>query len=106
LSAITYEIQGDKRVKIASKDDIKKKLGESPDLADALAYANWVRKLRTKEEFLGSYDIGYGLPEKDYTRRKYKQSFYDDNFNNDLIYEDWNDDDPDLDSIEGFIGIA
>jgi hypothetical protein len=32
------------KIKIDSKDDIKKRLGHSPNLADAVVYWNWVRK--------------------------------------------------------------
>lgn len=44
LTSIRYSFASDKRVKILSKDDIKKRLGRSPDLADALAYANYIRR--------------------------------------------------------------
>lgn len=44
LSAIKYEICGDRTMRIVSKEAIKKILGHSPDLADALAYANFVLK--------------------------------------------------------------
>ena len=43
LQAIKYEIYADKTLKVVSKDVIKKLLGRSPDMADALAYANWVK---------------------------------------------------------------
>lgn len=46
LGSITYEIAGDKTVKVASKDVIRKTLGSSPDIADALVYANWVKEVR------------------------------------------------------------
>ncbi|SDF29256.1 phage terminase large subunit [Epilithonimonas hungarica] len=46
LQSITYEIYSDKTVKIIGKDAIKRILGKSPDLADSLAYANWVREYR------------------------------------------------------------
>ncbi|MDR0228743.1 MAG: phage terminase large subunit [Flavobacteriaceae bacterium] len=48
LQAIKYEIYSDKTVKIASKEAIKKLLGRSPDLADSLVYANWVKENRTE----------------------------------------------------------
>lgn len=44
LQALKYEIHGDKTLRITGKDAIKKILGRSPDLADALSYANWVLK--------------------------------------------------------------
>lgn len=43
LSLIRYEIATEKTVKILSKDVVKKLNGKSPDLADAICYANWVR---------------------------------------------------------------
>ncbi|MGV0832838.1 phage terminase large subunit [Empedobacter brevis] len=46
LQAIKYEIYSDKTVKVASKDVIKKILGKSPDYADSLIYANWVKNFR------------------------------------------------------------
>lgn len=39
-----YDSRG--RIKLESKDDIKKRLGRSPDRGDALAIANWVRVSR------------------------------------------------------------
>jgi phage terminase large subunit len=35
---------------VESKDDIKKRLGNSPDKADAVVYANWVRPRRRERE--------------------------------------------------------
>lgn len=46
LSTIRYEIVSDKTVKILSKEALKKLLGKSPDFADSLVYANWVRTHR------------------------------------------------------------
>ncbi len=46
LQAIKYEIYSDTSLKVISKEAIKKLLGKSPDLADSLAYANWVRGYR------------------------------------------------------------
>lgn len=43
LSIIRYNIVSDKTVRVLSKDDIKKILGRSPDFADSLVYANWVK---------------------------------------------------------------
>ncbi len=54
LSIIRYEIMSDKTVKILSKEALKKLLGKSPDFADSLAYANWVKTHR------GAYP--YALP--------------------------------------------
>lgn len=46
LGQIKYEISSEKTVKVMSKEIIRKALGTSPDLADALCYANWVREER------------------------------------------------------------
>lgn len=46
LQAIKYEIYADKKVKVVGKEVIKKTLGKSPDFADSLAYANWVKTRR------------------------------------------------------------
>ncbi len=46
LQAIKYEIYSDKTVKVVSKEAIKKLLGRSPDFADSLVYANWVKNYR------------------------------------------------------------
>ncbi len=43
LQSIKYEIASDKTVKIIGKEAIKKILGKSPDYADSLVYANWVK---------------------------------------------------------------
>jgi hypothetical protein len=43
LALITYEIVAERTVKVTSKEAIKKIYGKSPDFADALAYANWVK---------------------------------------------------------------
>jgi hypothetical protein len=42
LTAIEYEEPGGK-ITVMPKDDIRHRLGRSPDRADALAYGNWVR---------------------------------------------------------------
>lgn len=59
LSLIQYEISAEKSVKIIPKDSIKKLNGKSPDLADALCYANWVRNL--EPAFYGGLPICGGL---------------------------------------------
>ena len=46
LQSIQYEIYSDKKVKVVSKEAIKKLLGRSPDYADSLVYANWVKTYR------------------------------------------------------------
>ena len=58
LGSITYEIAGDKTVKVSSKDVIRKTLGTSPDIADALAYANWVKQARTGTPYLPAMSCG------------------------------------------------
>jgi len=54
LGVIQYEISAERTVKVVGKDTIKKLLGRSPDLADALCYANWVKRWRS--------DFPYPLP--------------------------------------------
>ncbi|MEQ9231585.1 MAG: phage terminase large subunit [Cyclobacteriaceae bacterium] len=46
LTHIKYEVSTEKTVRVMSKDAIRKTLGKSPDLADALCYCNWVREPR------------------------------------------------------------
>jgi phage terminase large subunit len=46
LQAIKYEIFADRSARVASKEAIKKILGNSPDFADSLVYANWVKTYR------------------------------------------------------------
>lgn len=46
LQSILYEVSSDKTVKVISKEAIKKILGRSPDFADSLVYANWVKSYR------------------------------------------------------------
>ncbi|MEQ9091798.1 MAG: phage terminase large subunit [Balneola sp.] len=44
LTSVRYSFQGMKKIVIESKDDIKKRLGRSPDYGDAFVYWNWMRK--------------------------------------------------------------
>lgn len=44
LTSVRYSFQGMKKVVIESKDNIKKRLGRSPDYGDAFVYWNWMRK--------------------------------------------------------------
>lgn len=46
LASIQYEISSERTVRVVGKDAIKKVLGRSPDLADALCYANWFKTWR------------------------------------------------------------
>ena len=43
LLAHTYESDAQGRIKVAKKDDVKKRIGRSPDHADALAMACWTQ---------------------------------------------------------------
>lgn len=43
LSSLWYFIQQDRKIRIESKEDLKKRLGRSPDFADSLCYANWAK---------------------------------------------------------------
>ena len=54
LQSIQYEIVSEKTVKILPKEAIKKLLGKSPDLADALAYCNWSK---SNFVYMGEYPI-------------------------------------------------
>ena len=42
LTLMTYKVRGGKTI-VESKDELKKRLGRSPDAADAVVYGNWVR---------------------------------------------------------------
>ena len=54
LASIQYDRSAERTVKVVGKDMIKRTLGKSPDLADALCYANWAKN---------NYDISdYWLP--------------------------------------------
>lgn len=43
IASIWYYVDNDRTIKIESKDDCKKRIGRSPDYADALCYAWWAR---------------------------------------------------------------
>ena len=59
LQAIKYEVYSDKTVKVVSKEAIKKLLGRSPDLADSLVYANWVKNYRGIHNLMIVPSAGY-----------------------------------------------
>ena len=44
LTSLRYEIRNDKEIKVEPKKNLKKRLGHSPDRADAVVYANAMRK--------------------------------------------------------------
>jgi hypothetical protein len=46
LSTVKYGITGDKKIKVESKEDLKKRIGRSPDFGDAFLYALFVDKLK------------------------------------------------------------
>lgn len=52
IGAIQYSVTNDRKIKIESKLDMKKRIGRSPDYFDALMYANWVRRIRTPKPSL------------------------------------------------------
>lgn len=62
LLSITVEVKGDK-ITIISKEELKKKLGRSPNLADSLVMCNWVRRLKKKSTAITSNKL---LQNKDY----------------------------------------
>lgn len=49
LTSVRYRIRGDRVIEIESKEDIKKRLGRSPDYGDALVYVWSVDKIHTKD---------------------------------------------------------
>jgi hypothetical protein len=54
LTAPKYEIRGDKKIAVESKDQIKKRIGRSTDYGDAFVYAvymKWIRENRVKPGF-------------------------------------------------------
>jgi hypothetical protein len=55
LTAVKFSYDSRGRVRIESKDDIKKRLGRSPDRADALTIANWVRVRRGPNKTIRSW---------------------------------------------------
>lgn len=59
LQSIKYEIYADRTVKVVSKEAIKKLLGKSPDFADALVYANWVRNRQNFSNLMILPSAGY-----------------------------------------------
>lgn len=59
LQSIKYEIYSDKTVKVVGKEVIKKLLGKSPDFADSLCYANWVKVYRG--EYIGPLPFSGGI---------------------------------------------
>ena len=46
LTTPKYEYMGEKKIKIEGKDDIKKRIGRSPDYGDAFCYALFVDKFK------------------------------------------------------------
>lgn len=44
LTTPKYEIRSGKKIKVESKQDIKKRIGRSTDISDGLVYANFMRK--------------------------------------------------------------
>ncbi|MEC5395761.1 phage terminase large subunit [Bergeyella sp. RCAD1439] len=59
LQALKYEIHLDKTVRVISKEAIKKFLGRSPDIADSLVYANWVKTYRGTSKYLPAISGGW-----------------------------------------------
>ncbi len=70
LTTPTYEIRGGKVI-VESKDEIKKRIGKSPDASDAVVYGNWVRSRTTKADRL-PYDQDNRHPGFDYDKRMAK----------------------------------
>src|SRR5690606_22136193 len=59
LQALKYENHLDKTVRVISKEAIKKLLGRSPDIADSLVYANWVKTYRGTSKYLPAISGGW-----------------------------------------------
>lgn len=60
MSSIKYFFNSRGKIQIESKDDIKRKLGRSPDLEDAVVYCNFLMHMNNS--------IGYALQEEDEER--------------------------------------
>jgi len=45
LTTVRYKIKSERSIAIESKDEIKKRIGRSPDDAEAFVIANWVREI-------------------------------------------------------------
>jgi phage terminase large subunit len=58
LKSIKYFIESDRKIRVVGKDEIKKEIGRSPNLVDALAYSNWARRRTISESFIALPFIG------------------------------------------------
>jgi hypothetical protein len=67
LTTPTFEIKSGKVV-VESKDEIKKRIGKSPDAADAVVYGNWVRP-RAGQKDKPPFDQDNQHPGFDYEKR-------------------------------------
>ncbi len=67
LTTPLYEVKSGKVV-VESKDEIKKRIGHSPDGSDAVVYGNWVRQ-RSKTEVRAPVDQDNVHPGLDYVKR-------------------------------------
>lgn len=76
LTTPTYEIRGGKVI-VEPKDDIKKRIGRSPDAADAVVYGNWVRP-RTGGQGKPKTDQDNRHPGFDYEQRTTKTWGFED----------------------------
>jgi phage terminase large subunit len=64
LSTIKYFFNSKGKIQIESKDDIRKRLGRSPDIEDAIAYANYLKYTKC-----GAYSISEGFSEDERYKR-------------------------------------
>ena len=62
LTTPTYEKRGARGIRVEEKVDIKKRIGHSPNLADAFVYWNWVRprKLEDLTPYMDDWSIQHG----------------------------------------------
>lgn len=57
LTAPKYKIQGDKTIRVESKQDIKKRLGRSTDYGDAYVYSRFVKHIRKQTTTIGGAQV-------------------------------------------------
>ncbi len=53
LLSMHYHVRSERMVQCESKDETRKRIGRSPDAADAAVIANWVRQHREVEAAIG-----------------------------------------------------
>lgn len=61
LSSPSYDFDASNKMRLESKEEIKERLGRSPDMADALALTFSVSVVRKKQNRMDDPDLGYKL---------------------------------------------